>query len=249
MVLELQNKFKCFKDPDFKFEPKWHKYTYNGRKYTSVTQFIKKFKEEFDEAYWSKKKSDDYGVPQEWLLQEWKEKNERANVVGSATHDWIENYFNKKYQSLPNDIDIIDRINKFNKVFGTHLYKLEPVQFELRVFSKKYPIAGTIDSIFIYNGKLFIVDWKTNGVFKHDNHPKGKYKKLLSPFNEYYENHLNEYSIQVALYAVILKEWGFTISGGYLVHIGPDIEAEIHKCKNLIEPLEKYMSTYNWDQT
>ena len=245
--MDLIEKLDCFKDPNFKFEPKWHKYTYGGNKYTSVTQFLKNFHKEFDQEYWSKRKADDYGVPQEWLLKEWKEKNERANVVGHATHDWVENYFNKEWKPLPSDIDIIDRINKFNKIYATHLHKLEPLKFELRVFSKKYPIAGTIDSLFLYKGKIFIIDYKTNGDFRHDAHPKGRYNKLLYPFEDLYENHLNEYSIQVALYALILKEWGFDVRGGYLLHLGPDTEAVLYKCQNLVDRLEIYLKNYNWE--
>lgn len=246
MISELRDSFKCFKDPNFKFEPKYHKYTYNNKKYTSVTQFLKNFHEEFDQEYWSKKKSEDYGVPQEWLLKDWKDKNDRANVVGHATHNWIENYFNEIYQPLPVDEDIIDRINKFNKVFVSHLHKLQPVKFELRVFSKKYPIAGTIDSIFIYNNRIFLLDWKTNGEFKHDDHPKGKFKKLLFPFEDYYENHLNEYSIQVSLYSLILEEWGFNVAGAYLVHFGPTEEAKIYKSKDMRGPLRSYLESYQF---
>jgi len=247
MVEDIRKKLQCFNDSNFKFEPKWHRYTYGGKKYTSVTTFLKNFHKPFDEEYWSKKKSDDLGVPQDWLLNEWKEKNIRANEVGTATHNWIESYFNKIYEPLPTDLDVIDRINKFNKIFATHLYKLQPIQFELRIFSKKYPIAGTIDSIFLYNNKLFIIDYKTNGDFRHDGHPKGRYNKLLPPFEDYYQNHLNEYSIQVALYALILKEWGFDVRGGYLLHLGPETDAVLYKCQNLVDKLETYLENYNWE--
>jgi ATP-dependent exoDNAse (exonuclease V) beta subunit len=247
MISEIHQRLTCFNDPQFKFDPQWHRYTYNGKKYTSVTTFLKNFHKPFDEEYWSKKKSDDLGVPQDWLLKEWKDKNIRANEVGTSLHNYIENYFNQIYQPLPTDLDVIDRINKFNKIFATHLYKLQPIQFELRLFSKKYPIAGTIDSIFLYNGKLFILDWKTNGEFKHDDHPKGRYNKLLSPFDDFYENHLNEYSIQVSFYALILEEWGFDIRGGYLVHFGPDSEAQIYKSQDMRDKLKSYLDTYNFN--
>jgi ATP-dependent exoDNAse (exonuclease V) beta subunit len=247
MVLQLREKFKCFNDPNFKFDSGLHRYTYNGKTYTSVTQFLKNFHKPFDQEYWSKKKSDDYGVPQETLLKEWKDKNDRANEVGHATHDWVENYFNKDWKPLPTDLDVIDRINKFNKIYATHLYKLDPVQFELRIFSKKYPIAGTLDSIFLYNGKLFILDWKTNSEFRDDSHPKGRYNKLLTPFDDFYENHLNEYSIQVSFYALILEEWGFDIRGGYLVHFGPDSEAKIYRSQDMREQLRGYLETYNFN--
>lgn len=246
MVSEIRERLTCFKDLNFKFEPQWHRYTYGGKKYTSVTTFLKNFHKPFDQDYWSKKKSDDYGVPQEWLLEEWKEKNDRANEVGTTTHNWIEGYFNQIYQPLPTDLDVIDRINKFNRIFATHLYKLQPIQFELRIFSKKYPIAGTIDSLFLYKGRLFIMDWKTNSEFRHDDHPKGRYEKLLEPFGDFYKNHLNEYSIQVSLYALILEEWGFDIRGGYLVHFGPDSEAKIYKSQDMREKLRGYLDNFSF---
>ncbi len=244
MVSSIVDKLKCFNDSNFKFDPKYHRYTYGGRQYTSVTTFLKNFHKPFEEDYWSKTKAEEAGVPQEWILKEWKDKNVRANEVGHATHEWIENYFKKIPQQLPNDLDIIDRINKFNIIFGKQLYKLTPITFELRIFSKKYPIAGTIDSLFLYKGKLFILDWKTNGRFTHDEHEKGRFEKLLNPFDSYWKNHLNEYSIQVGLYALILEEWGFDIRGAYLVHIGPDSEAQVYQAVNLKEELRSYLPTH-----
>jgi ATP-dependent exoDNAse (exonuclease V) beta subunit len=244
MVSSIVNKLKCFNDVNFKFDPKYHRYTYGGKQYTSVTTFLKNFHKPFEEDYWSKTKAEEAGVPQEWILKEWKDKNLRANEVGHATHEWIENYFKNLPQQLPSDLDIIDRINKFNLIFGKQLYKLTPITFELRIFSKKYPLAGTIDSLFLYKGKLFILDWKTNARFTHDEHEKGRFEKLLNPFDSYWKNHLNEYSIQVGLYALILEEWGFDIRGAYLVHIGPDSDAQVYQAVNLTDELRNYLPTH-----
>lgn len=246
MVSSIVDKLKCFNDQNFKFDPKYHKYTYGGKQYTSVTKFISNFHKPFEQDYWSQKKADEAGVPQEWILKEWRDKNDRANFVGHSTHEWIENYFKGHHQQLPNDLDIIDRINKFNIIFGKQLHKLTPITFELRIFSKKYPLAGTIDSLFLYKGKLFILDWKTNGKFTHDTHEKGKYERLLTPFESFWKNHLNEYSIQVGLYALILEEWGFDVRGAYLVHIGPDLDAEIHQAADMTTYLRDYLPTHNF---
>ena len=53
-VEEMNRKIQIFKDPDFVFEEEAHVYTYKGKKYDSVTTFIKNFKEAFDKEYWSK---------------------------------------------------------------------------------------------------------------------------------------------------------------------------------------------------
>ena len=131
---EILLKLDTYTDMNFKFDPYKHKYTYGGIPFISVTQFISKFHKPFETEYWSKKKADEAGVPQEQILLEWKEKNDRANFIGTSTHNWIENYYNRIHQELPSDVDVIDRINKFNCVYGKFLHKLTPVKFEQMVF-------------------------------------------------------------------------------------------------------------------
>ena len=239
----LLKKLECFNDDEFKFNSKYQKYTYLGQEFTSVTKFIQRFHKPFEQDYWSKKKAEEAGVPQDWILNEWKKLNDYANEVGTETHEWIEDYFNKIWKPLPSNPDVIHRINKFNKIFAKQLHKLEPLKFEVRVFSKKWRIAGMIDSLFIYKGKIYILDWKTNKDFTHDDHPKGKYEKLLEPFQDHYKNHLSEYSIQLSFYALILEEWGFEVGGAYLVHIGPNEEdAVLHKVVDMREKLSNYLN-------
>ncbi len=240
LILKYLDKFD---DPNFIFDPVKHKYTYHGEEFISLTKFIQRFHKPFESDYWSKKKADEAGVPQDWILNEWKKLNDYANDVGTQTHNWIEDYFNGIWNPLPDNLDVINRINKFNIIFAKQLHKLEPLKFELRVFSKKWKIAGMIDSLFIYKGKIFIIDWKTNKDFTTDDHKKGKWEKLLYPFDEHWKNHLSEYSIQLSLYALILEEWGFEIGGAYLVHIGPgDEEAKMYKVKDMRENLKLYLN-------
>lgn len=242
MKESLLKELECFNDDNFKFNEAQHKYTYEGEEFISVTTFIQQFHKKFDTNYWSLRKSQEQGVPQEWIINEWQKINDYANEVGSDTHNWIEDYFNKKWNKLPTNLDVINRINKFNVVYAENLYKLEPLAFELRVFSKKWKIAGMVDSIFIFRGRLVIVDWKTNKKFTTDETLKYK-EKLFPPFQDFYKSHLAEYSIQISLYALILKEWGFDVSAGYLVHIGPGEEpAQIHKCINMVGILEEYLN-------
>jgi len=232
------SKLEEFNDPLFKFDPKWHKYTYDGKPLESVTKFIQRFHKEFDSDYWSKKKAEQAGVEQEEILAEWKKLNERANFIGHSTHEWIENYFNGVYQKLPNDLDVVDRINKFNTIFAKHLFKLEPIKFEQRVFSKEWGLAGTFDALFHHNDNLFILDWKSNKSFTTDN-TYGE--KLLEPFEDLDKCHLNEYSLQVSLYKLILQKIGLDVKMCYLLHIGPDSDAKIYKALDLSDKLEKYL--------
>lgn len=231
---QILERLKCFDDPEFKFDPGQHKYTYHGETFQSVTQFIGQFHLPFDTEKWSKIKAEQAGVGQEEIKKEWKRLNEYANEVGTGMHNYIELYFKREYQEIPTNLDLVNRINKFNTVYAKHLHKLEPVAFEVRVFSPRWKKAGMIDSLFVRDGKIFILDWKSNKEFRTDADKKGTYSKLLPPFDAYYANHLNEYSIQLSMYAAILEEWGFEIGGAYLVHIGPgEEEARIHKAHDL----------------
>lgn len=242
MIELLRNQLDCFNDVQFEFDPKLHRYTYEGEPFISVTRFIQQFHKPFEQDYWSKKKAEQAGVPQDWILAEWKKLNDYANEVGTDTHQWIEDYFNQIWKPLPLNPDVLHRINKFNHIYAKHLYKLEPLKFEVRVFSKRWKIAGMIDSLFVYRGKIYILDWKTNKDFTDDNHHKGTYEKLLAPFQDYYKNHLNEYSIQLSMYALILEEWGFQVGGAYIVHIGPGEEdAQMYKVTDMRDNLKLFL--------
>jgi ATP-dependent exoDNAse (exonuclease V) beta subunit len=241
MKEQILSQLECFKDPLFKFDPFKHKYTYDGVVLQSVTNLVGTFHKPFDTEGKSLKKAEELGISQDEVKKQWQATNDRANDIGTLTHQWIEDYFNQKWSPLPTDPDLIHRINKFNKVFSKHLHKLEPVQFEVRVFSKDWKLAGTIDALFIRDGKLYIVDWKTNRKFTDDIHKDGRWQKLLEPFGEFYKNHHNEYSIQLCLYALILKQWGIDVSGAYLVYIGPDEEdAKLIPCKNMMPYIQQY---------
>lgn len=237
---DIYKKLEKYNNPEFKFEPIEHKYTLNGEPYISVTQFLSRFHTKFDELYWAKIKAEQAGISVDEMLSRWKLLNSRANIIGTATHEYIENYYNKKFQEIPTDLDIVDRINKFNIIYASRLHKLKPIKFEQRVYSEKWKISGTMDALFELNGNL-IGDWKTNKEFTTDDDYKGRYNKLLYPFEEYYQNHLNEYSIQTSMYKLILKEVGIDIKSAFLVHIGPNTEAKIHKTHDFSGILEKYL--------
>lgn len=241
MIEIIRNQLECFNDIKLEFDPKLHKYTYDGVPFTSVTRFIERFHKPFDNDFWSKRKEIETGVPQEMIINEWKKINDYANEVGTDTHQWIEDYFNQTWKPIPRNLDVLHRINKFNHIVANQLYKLEHLKSEVRVFSKRWKIAGMIDALFLYRGKIYIIDYKTNKKFTTDKDLIYK-EFLLHPFNNYYKTHLNEYSIQVSMYALILKEWGIDVAGGYLLHIGPgEEEAQLYKCVDFTKILEEYL--------
>ena len=247
--LDINAKLKFFEDNRFNFDEPSHVYRYNGVKFDSVTTYLKTFKTPFDKEYWSKKKAREQGVDQSVILNEWKKKGDVANDLGTRVHKFIEDFWSGLNPELPEEgTEYRTRVDKFLDLYNRKFHSLVPLKSELRIFSKKWRLAGTIDQPFLFwdskrNRVLFILgDWKTNGEFKDDNHPKGKYKKLLRPFTFLYENHHNEYSIQISLYRLILEEeLGIETESGFLCHIGPEDEPKIYPAKDLREPLKAYL--------
>lgn len=250
---DYQKKLDFFKDPSFIFEEVSHTYHFNGIKYDSVTTFLKKFKQPFEREYWLNRKAKELGIDPSILEEEWTKKANEATSLGTIVHKWIEDFWSGKNPEMPQEEEVLSRVNKFLDLYEKKFKNLVPLESELRIFSKKWRLAGTIDQPFIlWDEKkkqiLFLVgDWKTNKEMKDDNHPKGRYKKLLHPFSDLWENSHNEYSIQLSLYRLILEdELGIDTHGGFLVHIGPG-EPKIFPIKDLRERLKVYL-THNREE-
>lgn len=245
---EIEKKLEFFKDIKFTFDEASHTYRYNGVKFDSVTTYLKNFKIPFDRDFWSRKKAEERGVDVSVVLEEWQNKANAATGLGTQVHKYIEDFWSGKEPQLPQDgTPLRERIDKFLEIYEKKLKVLIPLKSELKIFSKKWRLAGTIDQPFLFwdekLGKMFLLvgDWKTNGDFKHDDHPKGRYKKLLRPFPHLWENHHNEYSIQISMYRLILEEAGIETESGFLCHIGPEDDPKIYPAKDLREPLRAYL--------
>jgi hypothetical protein len=252
--IEVEKKLEVFKDSKFTFEESSHTYRYDGIKFESVTTFIKNFKIPFDREYWSKKKAEERGVDQSIILEEWQQKSNKATGIGTRVHKYIEDFWSEKNPEMPTDLETKERVEKFLNLYEKKLKVFYPLKSELKIFSKKWRLSGTIDQPLLFwdekLNKTFLVigDWKTNGDFKHDSHPKGKYKKLLKPFSHLWENNHNEYSIQISLYRLILEEEaGIETESGFLCHIGPEGPPKIYPAKDLRDPLRAYLNDNRLD--
>jgi hypothetical protein len=244
----IEEKLKIFQDKNFLFEEESHTYTYSGKKFDSVTTFLKNFKEPFQRDYWVREKARQRGVDPSVIENEWQTAANKSTKLGTNIHKWIEDFWTGLSPEMPIDDEEVSRVNKFKEIYDQKFKNLIPLPSELKIFSKKWRLAGTIDQPFLMwdekrNKILFLIgDWKTNKEFKHDDHPKGRYKKLLRPFHTLYENQHNEYSIQISLYRLILEEeLGIETESGFLVHIGPDGPARIFPAKDLRAPLKAYL--------
>ena len=91
---------------------------------------------------------------------------------------------------------------------------------------------------------LIVGDWKTNETFKTDADFKGRYNKMLYPFEDLWQNELNTYSIQVSLYRLLLEEAGIETKEGFICWIGPE-ETKLFKALDLRDRLKEYLNKNN----
>jgi hypothetical protein len=249
----LESKLNYFLDPNFKFNEDSHTYTYVDSTtmkpvqiFTSVTGFISQFKEKFDSDFWAKKKAYSTGKTKDEILNEWKETSEIAMDLGTLVHKWIEDFYAGLNPELPTHPEALARVLKFKELHSEKLNKLTSVQQEFRVFSRKWGLAGTLDALFSLNSDYYVGDWKTNKKFTTDHDSNGRYKKLLYPFEDLWDNSLNGYSIQLSLYRLILQEEaGFKTNGAFLCWIGPDEKPKLYKTVDLRERLYEYLQKNN----
>ena len=231
-----------FNDLIYYDEP--HKYYLKGKELVSVTTLTHQYKEPFDEEYWSKYKSDQYGVEQYKVKRAWKFINKKGTMKGSLIHDYAENKLLNKvfrypkeeiiaefgfdpiwveYQKTKNHVDNFLRVAK---------NKLIPVCTELVMYDEESLLAGMADLIFynVRDKELQIWDWKTNKDFTKD--CKDRY--LTDMFCTLEECDLEEYSLQLEAYKYILeKNTPYKFGKSFLVWVSHNNEDfEIIETKN-----------------
>jgi hypothetical protein len=243
MNIEIPNKFfTTFNDVEYHDEP--HEYLVDGKKLISVTTIIHRYQEEFAEDYWSRTKAEEYSLSQKEVLRGWEFINKKGTVKGSAIHDYAESKFLNKVFPYPKQLildefgfDPIEKEYDITKDHVDNFYndvrgKLIPIRPEFVVYDRETLIGGMVDMLF-YNvkAKCFqIWDWKTNKKFteiqvdengnrtKNKNTVAGRSDRLKGSLFTIYDNDMEIYSLQLAMYKYIIeKNTGIKLGDSYIV--------------------------------
>ena len=218
----LEHNKKC----NLQFDEKNHIYTIDGDiELESVTTKLKDFFP-FDAEKVAMKVADFKGIPYEMVLEDWK----RIRENGTHTHL------------------LAERLCNGNKLCAEELSKVKHVvQFledhphfkilgcEVIIFSKKYKVAGTVDIMLLNkdNNKLYILDWKTSSKEIEKDQYWEMAKGVLSDIPH---NKFHNYSMQISIYMMILKEeYGIEVYNGLLVHLRDNMTYRV------IEPTDLLM--------
>lgn len=192
----------------------------------SVTSVVSDYKEHFDAPAIAlkcskNKKSKWFGMSPEDIQKAWKAEADRATTLGT----W---YHNQRESDLL-ECNTIDRegvklnVIKPIEVDGVKqapLQKLEEgIYPEHFVFLKSAGICGQSDRVEVYNGKVYINDYKTNKEIKLESFTnwEGVSKMMLPPVNHLPDCNFWHYALQLSFYMYIILKHNHKLKPGKLM--------------------------------
>ena len=209
----VKDRLAYFADPRFTFDPEPHEYRLGDRLMTSCTTWLKDYKQPFDAAGIARSLSLRRGCTDQEILAEW----EHAGWVGTKMHEYIEDHYNGRDNSLPKHPDVALRCEKFLAFKAARLLNYEPVGQEIRLFHEPSGLCGTLDFLTWHPGveQLYIFDWKSSKKIGTDQ--DSQYRKMYGPFADLWDHELNVYSLQISLYRLMLEAQFIPTAGGAIV--------------------------------
>lgn len=191
-----------------------HSYTRvsDGYKLESVTTYLGRHENKFDEAKLLPKTAKKHGLYEECLKYEWTAKVEYSCLMGSYLHKMFE--FQSEGKEL-RPLDYFPKSHIAKKLINDYYNsgRLTAVHSELIVYNKY--LAGQIDRIDRdAKGNLYINDFKTNGKLEKENFGKfmlGELAKFGIPDSKYHR-----YSLQLSIYKILFQQ---EIKAMYIIYI------------------------------
>jgi len=211
------------------FKPEKHEYISldpnENIQWTSVTSFVGKYKMPFDKVgvatkVSKSKKSKWYGMTVDEILDAWKHQADNAIDRGNWYHNQREA-----------DLLMIDSISRD----GKELPVINPIQDEdgkvapsqkLQdgvypehfVYLKSVGLCGQSDLVSVLDGKINILDYKTNKEIKTESYVnwEGKSQKMLGPVSHLDDCNYNHYALQLSTYMYIMLKHNPKLKPGKL---------------------------------
>lgn len=199
-----------------KFDEDTHTYESNGKKLVSVTKLIHKYTDDFDadvvidkmigdNSIYLGKKKEYLGLNKEEIKKLWKINSKGKSTYGTFIHDFAEKYALFKQGKLdePSIPDLAEakQVIRFFKKEG-----YEIIETEMRIFSERLGIAGTVDLLLKKDNLYYIADWKTCiGKDLSDSSGTKWTRMCKEPIDNVPSLEFWKYSLQMSVYRYILE--------------------------------------------
>ena len=208
----------------------------NKINWISVTTLVSYFKNAFDANAVAKKVSKNkrskwFGLEPKIIKEIWSNEAKRATDLGSFYHDQREADL-CSFASIEREgvnIPVFKPIEADKGIKFSPSQKLEPgVYPEHMVYLRSKGICGQSDLVEVVNGKVNIIDYKTNKEIKTKSFVnwEGISEKMLTPITNLDDCNFNHYALQLSIYMYIILKHNPKLKPGkiFLHHISFEIE-------------------------
>jgi hypothetical protein len=206
--------------------------------WTSVTTVVSAFKQPFDAKKMaeksSKKKGSKWsGIDPVIIQQIWTNEADRSTTLGTWYHNQREDDI-CSLASIEREGVTVPVFKPSGESLGKRVapsQKLEPgVYPEHMVYLKSAGLCGQSDLVEVVNGKVNIIDYKTNKEIKTKGFTnwEGMTQMMLHPVNSLEDCHLNHYALQLSIYMYIILKHNPKLKPGriFVHHVTFEVEAE-----------------------
>ncbi len=205
--------------------------------WVSVTTLVSQFKEPFNakaisEKVSKNKKSKWYGMKPKEIQDAWNGESERALELGTFYHNQREydlcSLASIEKEGVP--LPVYSPIEKEGIKYAPDPKLTEGIYPEHMVYLKSAGICGQSDLVEVVNGKVNIIDYKTNKEIKTESYVnwEGISKKMLLPVNNLDDCSFNHYALQLSIYMYIILKHNPKLKPGeiYIHHVIFEQEGE-----------------------
>jgi hypothetical protein len=206
--------------------------------WVSVTTLVSHFKKPFDAkktaAKVSKiKRSKWYGIDPKAIQAIWNSESDRSLVLGTWYHNQRESDI-CSFASMEREGITVPVFKPTELKDGVKIapsQKLEPgIYPEHMVYLRSAGICGQSDLVEVVNGKVNIIDYKTNKEIKKESYVnwEGISEKMLSPIDSLDDCNFYHYALQLSIYMYIILKHNPKLKPGkiFIHHILFEIETE-----------------------
>ena len=182
-----------------------------GKELQSTSKFIEQFKEPFKKHEMAQRVAKRDGLNKGDVLAAWEKKGALARALGTRVHLYAEQYPQLAIPSCSREAAVLKWYTE--NIPGRFRF----ICAELRIGSKAWGIAGTIDLVLLdpKTNTIVLADWKTNAEIRNK-----AYNNLKQPFANWPQNSFTAYSLQLNTYASIIESTsGFHVSDKIILHI------------------------------
>jgi hypothetical protein len=179
------------------------------------------------------KKSKWYGVEPKLIVQIWDNEATRATTLGTFYHNQRESDL-CSFASIEREgvtVPVFKPYEGENGLKIAPLQKLDPgVYPEHMVYLKSAGLCGQSDLVEVVNGRVNIIDYKTNKEIKTESFKnwEGMSEKMLEPVQHLDDCNFNHYALQLSVYMYIILKHNPKLQAGkiFIHHITFEVDGE-----------------------